>query len=264
MYLHPAFKIDMAKALPILRQRAFGLFVVPTSDAPFGVHVPFLVEETSDAGLRIALHVARANPIHSHMGDGCKALLACSGPDAYVSPDWYGSENQVPSWIYTAVHIEGTAKIMPRETHLEHVDRLSAEFENRLAPKAPWNSEKMDAKKRAAMLTAIVAITIDVEAIHAQKKLVQHKSAAEQMGAVTGLRGRGDAGSLALAEMMQAGPALSKPAPTMGSSSRSQARSALSNQSNGQSCAGSFLDACPPNPAIQHSGPDQQRRSPSS
>jgi transcriptional regulator len=202
MYLHPAFKIDTAEALPILRQRAFGLFVVAAPDAPFGVHVPFLVEGTPEAGLRIALHVARANPIHSHIGDGCKALLACSGPDAYVSPDWYGSENQVPSWIYSAVHVNGTAKIMPRETHLEHVDRLSEEFEKRLAPKPPWNSRKMDAKKRAAMLTAIVAISIDVEAVHAQKKLIQHKSVAEQMGAADGLAGRGDANSSALADMI--------------------------------------------------------------
>lgn len=203
MYLNPAFKIDTAEALPILTERAFGLFVVPTAaEAPFGVHVPFLVEENADGGLRIDLHVARANPIHSHIGDGCKALLAYSGPDAYVSPDWYGSENQVPSWLYAAVHVTGTATIQPADDHLAHVDRLARQFENRLAPKRPWTSDKMSAKKRAAMLTAIVAVRLDVEAVHAQKKLVQHKSLAEQEGAASGLRGRGDAGSLQIAELI--------------------------------------------------------------
>lgn len=204
MYLHPAFKIDTAEALPMLRQRAFGLLVVPASDAPFGVHVPFLVEERPGDELRIALHVARANPIHIHVGDGCKALLACTGPDAYVSPDWYGSEDQVPSWLYTAVHVSGTARVVAPESHLDHVEFLARQFETRLAPKAPWTSEKMTAVKRAKMLQAIVAITIDIEAIHAQKKLIQHKSEAEQRGAAAGLRSRGDRASEEIADLIDA------------------------------------------------------------
>jgi len=205
MYLHPAFKIDVAEALPMLRQRAFGLLVIPTSEAPFGVHVPFLVEDLPGSGLRIALHVARANPIHTHIGDGCKALLACTGSDAYVSPDWYGSDDQVPSWLYTAVHVSGTARIVAPENHLDHVEALARQFELRLAPKAPWTSEKMSPEKRAKMLKAIVAITIDVDAIHAQKKLVQHKSEAEQRGAAAGLRANGDRASQEIADLIDAG-----------------------------------------------------------
>lgn len=205
MYLHPVFKIDTAEALPMLKERAFGLLVVPTGDAPFGVHVPFLIDETPGGSIKIALHVASANPIHTHIGDGCKVLLACSGPDAYLSPDWYESENQVPSWLYTSVHVTGTAKIVPAETHLDHVNQLARQFESRLAPKQPWNSEKMSASKRANMLEAIVAISIDVEAIHAQKKLVQHKSEADQLGAAAGMRGCGDSASREIADLIEAG-----------------------------------------------------------
>jgi len=203
MYVHPAFKIDLAEALPLLRARAFGLFVVAAPDAPFGVHVPFLVDETPDGGLRVHLHVARANPIHTHIGAGCKALLACQGPDAYISPDWYGVENQVPTWTYEAVHLTGTARLLLREDNLLHVDLLSKEFETRLLPKKPWTSDKMDRKKRDAMTTAIVTIALDVESLEAQKKLNQHKGETELRGAIAGLRGRGDAASVAIAERMQ-------------------------------------------------------------
>ncbi|MCR9138370.1 MAG: FMN-binding negative transcriptional regulator [Alphaproteobacteria bacterium] len=204
MYLHPAFEIGLAEALPILQQRAFGLLIVPTTHAPVGVHVPFLVDGTPDANLTISLHVARANPIHMHIGNGCKVLLVCSGPDAYVSPDWYGSEQQVPSWLYASVHVSGTAEILAPGTHLDHVDRLAAQFESRLAPKPPWTSGKMNADKRDVMLKAIVAITIHVEHIHAQRKLVQHKSEAEQRGAAAGLRDRGDRASCEIADMIDA------------------------------------------------------------
>lgn len=203
MYLHPAFRIDAEEALPLLRKRAFGLFAVPTADAPFGVHVPFLIDETDDGRMRICLHVARANPIHTHIGDGCKALLACQGPDAYISPDWYGIDDQVPTWTYAAVHLKGTARIRPQDDNLNHVDRLSAMFESRLVPKKPWTSDKMDAKKRAMMMKAIVAIDLDVESLEAQKKLIQHKGETEHEGAIAGLRARGDENSLAIADMMQ-------------------------------------------------------------
>ncbi|MGI9521201.1 MAG: FMN-binding negative transcriptional regulator [Hyphomicrobiaceae bacterium] len=78
-------------------------------DAPTACHVPFLVLEQSDGQLQIELHVARANQIHSCIqGDGVKALLICQGPDAYVSPDWLGLPDQVPTWTYTVVHVTGS------------------------------------------------------------------------------------------------------------------------------------------------------------
>ena len=203
MYLHPAFKISADEALPILQERAFGLFVVPTSKAPFGVHVPFLVSETEAGTLRVELHVARANPIHEEIGDECQALLACQGPDAYISPDWYGIDDQVPTWTYVSVHLKGIARVRPMENNLDHVDRLVDIFEERLTPKTPWTSAKMDARKRDMMMRAIVSIDLEVETIEAQKKLIQHKGKTEHDGAIAGLRARPDQGSQQIADLMQ-------------------------------------------------------------
>lgn len=203
MYLHPAFKIPTEEALPLLDRNRFGLLVVPTGGAPFGVHVPFLYSLDDSGSLRVELHVARANPIHEYVEDGSEVLLACQGPDAYISPDWYGIDNEVPTWAYTAVHLKGTAAVLPSGRNLDHVDRLSAYFENRLLPKKPWTSDKMDAGKRARLTTAIVTIEIAVHTVEAQKKLIQHKSDAHHAGAIGGLRSRGDAGSRAIADLMQ-------------------------------------------------------------
>jgi transcriptional regulator len=203
MHVHPAFKIETAAALALLRNRAFGLFVVPTPDGPFGAHVPFLVNEKADGKLWVELHVARANRIHSFIGSGCRALLTCQGADAYISPDWYGVPNQVPTWTYASVHLRGTARLRPDEEHLEHVERLSAFFENRLLPKKPWSPSKLDAARRDSMLKAIVAIVIDVDTVEAQKKLIQHKGEIEHRGAIAGLRSQGDGGSLAIADLIE-------------------------------------------------------------
>jgi transcriptional regulator len=203
MYVPAAFKMSDADAIEHLRQRGFGLLVLSTPDAPAASHVPFLVETKADGNHRIALHLARANKLHSYIGAGCKALLVCQGPDAYVSPDWYGVPNQVPTWTYTSVHVTGIARLLSEAENLAHVDRLSAEFEKRLLPKKPWTSAKMDDARRLAMLSAIVSIAIDVNTIEAQRKLIQHKGETEHRGAVAGLRARDDAGSQAIASMME-------------------------------------------------------------
>jgi transcriptional regulator len=203
VYTHPAFRIDKAAALALLRERAFGVFIVPTEEAPFAVHVPFLVDVGDDGALRVELHVARANPIHTFIGGGCKALLVCQGPDAYLSPDWYGVTNQVPTWTYTAIHLKGTARVLPEGHNLQHVDRLSGFFEKRLLPKKPWSSSKMDEAKRSAMVRAIVSIAIDVESVDAQMKLIQHKGETEHRGAINGLRERGTCRDQEVASLME-------------------------------------------------------------
>ncbi len=203
VYVHPAFTMETEEAFTFLATRGFGTLMVASGAVPLAVHVPFLASMRSSGTLHVELHVARANPIHTHIGEGCPALLTCQGPDAYISPDWYGSSNQVPTWTYVAVHLTGIARLLPETELLSHADRLSAVFEERLRPKTPWTSKKMDEAKRSAMLRAIVGITLDVERVEAQKKLSQHKSQTDLEGAMQGLLARNDASSTGIANLMQ-------------------------------------------------------------
>ena len=205
MYINPAFRMSPADTLAFLRERGFGILVLPTnSGAPTAVHVPFLASEQTGNKLRLELHVARANPIHFLIGpDGTPALFICQGPDAYISPDWYGVPNQVPTWTYVAAHLSGTVRLLPKSDYLAHVDRLSAEFENRLLPKKPWTSSKMDETRRQAMLSAIVGLEFVADTVEAMRKLIQHKGETEHRGAIAGLSGQPDEDSHAIAALMQ-------------------------------------------------------------
>jgi len=206
MYVHPAFRTDTADALAMLGARGFGLLVIADAQGlPHAVHIPFLAEPHDGDALRIELHVALANPIHALLGEaGRPALLAVQGPNAYLSPDWYGVPNQVPSWTYTAVHLSGLARALPPEAIPGHLERLSYAFENRLAPKAPWRMEKVEPHRLQAMMRAIVGIEILVPAagIQAQRKLIQHKGETEHRGAIAGLSARPDPGAQAIAALM--------------------------------------------------------------
>lgn len=70
---------------------------------PFLSHVPFLL---SGDGSEARLHLVRSTPITRALLTAPRAArIAVSGPDGYISPDWYGLADQVPTWNYVAVHL---------------------------------------------------------------------------------------------------------------------------------------------------------------
>ena len=82
-----------------------------------------------------------------------------------MSPDWYVSPDQVPTWLYQAVHLTGTVRILSDDELAEQIDTLSAKFENWLLPKKPWTSAKMTAARLEALKKAIVGLVMTVEEV---------------------------------------------------------------------------------------------------
>lgn len=203
MYVNPAFKTEDEAAWDYVAERGFGAVVAVDNGVPVASQVPLLV--TGDGGRRrIEFHVARPNPLHEVVGRNGRVLVVVSGPDAYISPDWYASVDQVPTWNYQAAHITGFARAIASEDARAHVDRMSLFFEQRLAPKKPWSTSKMTEAKLAAMLRAIVPMEIEVERIEASTKLGQNKSIADRMEAARMLAWRGGWGETAVGQAMRA------------------------------------------------------------
>lgn len=145
------------------------------------------------------VHLARGNPLVRHL-DGRPVLATIVGTHGYVSPDWYGTEDQVPTWNYRLVEIEGIARRLDEPGLIDQLDRVSAAQEALLLPKAPWTRAKMTPARFAAMTRAIDGFAIEGATFRGVAKLGQNKTDAEAAGAVAGLRG---AGHPALAQDME-------------------------------------------------------------
>jgi transcriptional regulator len=202
MYVPPAFKTTDDDAWAFVRARAFGTLIAVSGGRPEAAHVPFVVDRTPAAD-RIALHVARANLIHKVVAEAPDVLLTVAGPDAYISPDWYASHDQVPTWNYVAAHLTGRARILDAAETERQVEQLSDQFEERLLPKPPWRMSKLTAARKAMMLSAIVGIEVTVTAITATEKLSQNKGEADRAGVTGMLAWQGDWSALAVAELMR-------------------------------------------------------------
>jgi transcriptional regulator len=187
--MHPnsAFRWDDRDALhAFAREIGFGMVFAATPDGPRVAHVPFVFL----ADDRIGFHVARGNGIARHL-NGTEALLVVNGPDAYVSPDWYGVDDQVPTWNYLALELQGMITQMDRDALAAQVEALSAEQERRLAPKPEWTRAKMSDGLFDKMLGAIIGFEMTITAWRSTAKLGQNKPVEARAKVADALDARG-------------------------------------------------------------------------
>ena len=203
MYTPPMFKPDRAASLAFAEARGFGTVCAWDGTKPVASSLPFYLDYADDGTPLAAFHVARHNAL-AGLADGTSSwLMAVNGADAYVSPDWYASPDQVPTWLYQAVHLTGTVRRQSDDELGRHLDALSAKFENWLAPKPPWLSSKMTAGRLDAMKKAIVGLVMTVEAVEGSFKLNQHKSDTDHVAIATALSGQPEAAANVLASEMR-------------------------------------------------------------
>ena len=95
MYTPPPFKPDRAACLSFAQTRGFGTVCAWDGNKPIASLLPFYLTSSNDGTPLAAFHLARHNPL-VNLADGTSSwLLAVSGADAYVSPDWYVSPDQI-------------------------------------------------------------------------------------------------------------------------------------------------------------------------
>ncbi|NEX47992.1 FMN-binding negative transcriptional regulator [Pseudotabrizicola algicola] len=192
MHPNPAFRSAEHDAiLAFARAQGFGMLALNGPEGPLAAHVPFVISENGET---LDLHLARSNPI-ARAALPAAALLAVQGPDAYISPDWYGPHDlvpdQVPTWNYIAVHLRGTLHPLPPEALEPHLDAISAAQEARLLPKTPWTSAKMTPGAMPRMMRMILPFRLEITDLQGTWKLNQNKPPEVRLRAAAALRQRG-------------------------------------------------------------------------
>jgi transcriptional regulator len=184
MHPNPAFRsAEATQNLAFARAQSFGLLSISTEGAPLISHIPF---QLSGDGAYAELHLVRSTGITRALKSPAPARLAVQGPHSYISPDWYGAVDQVPTWNYVAVHLTGTLERLP-DSELEGIlTRLSHQFESRLAPKPVWTMDKMTPDVLEKMMRQIVPFKLHIESIEGTWKLGQNKPDAARLGGADG------------------------------------------------------------------------------
>jgi transcriptional regulator len=202
MYTPPFFQPDRTASLAFAKARGFGTVCAHNGTRPVASALPFCLDYLSDGTPAVAFHVAHGNALAALADGKSNWLIAVNGADTYVSPHWYASPDQVPTWLYQAVHLSGPVRVMPDQELAGHLDALSARFEGWLAPKPPWTTAEMTAGRREAMMKAIVGLKMTVEDIAGSFKLNQHKSDVDHAAIANALALQTDADAQAIGKRM--------------------------------------------------------------
>ena len=203
MYRPRPFVVDDVAALHrFIRARTFATLAGIFDGAVQFAYAPMVLDQNDGEFGSLRFHLARANPLAA-LANGTRLRVSFTGPDAYVSPDWYESAAMVPTWNYIAVEGEGTVHRLETDGLRQLLIDLSAAEEEKLLPKKPWTVDKVPEQRMSGLLNAIVGFTLRLGRLEGKFKLSQDKSAPDIDGVLRGLDARGDAQSLAVARAMR-------------------------------------------------------------
>ena len=192
MYTPKDFRVDDLPTLHADMQRNnFATLVTLTSSGLVATHLPILLDTDHGPFGTITGHVSRANTQWQTTDPATEALLIFTGPDTYVTPNWYPAKREthrvVPTWNYAAIHAYGTLEVFDDPTRLlDVVTRLTNRHET---PRTqPWAVSDAPDDFVQGMLRGIVGIALRVTRLEGKVKMSQNRPAADHAGVVDGLR----------------------------------------------------------------------------
>ena len=204
MYLPSHFAESRPEQLHrIIREHPLGALVTHGAAGLDADHLPFEFDaEYGPHGLLTA-HVARANPLWQRFSNPGPVMVIFTGPQAYISPNWYPSKHeahrQVPTWNYEVVHAHGVLTVVDDERFVRRVvARLTRRHE--AGEPVPWKMGDSSREFIDGMLRNIVGIEIQLTALEGKVKLSQNRETRDRSGAADALA---RLGHTALAARMQ-------------------------------------------------------------
>ncbi len=180
MYTPPHYAHDEPSALrAAMTRHPFALLVTPCEGELHLTHVPLWLDPERGPHGTLEGHLARANPHAAALAAGAPTVAVFQGPNAYVSPRWYGDPaRDVPTWNYVAVHAHGTPRVLHDPTAvLALIGRLTDVHEAAIDP--PWRVE--EARDYAAKLVkGVVAFELEIARLEGKFKVSQNKRPEDQ------------------------------------------------------------------------------------
>jgi len=205
MYIPEAFSESRPEVLDsFIAANSLAAVVTLSSQGIVANHVPLLFKRQQGNQGVLTGHVSRANPMWRDYDQTTEVLAIFTGPQRYISPNWYPSKAEhgrvVPTWNYMVVHAYGHMRTFDDRARLEELlIALTDTHESMFA--RPWKVGDAPAPYVDGLMKAIVGIEIELTRLEGKWKLSQNRPAKDREAVATHLRESGDETAL---EMLKA------------------------------------------------------------
>ena len=189
---------DKAEIITFMCKYSFATIITVKDNVPIATHLPFIVVE-KDKQITLTSHFSKANVQWEYIVDN-QSLVIFSEPHAYISPKYYTSNINVPTWNYIAVHIYGKGSTITDQ------DKSFAGLENMInnyeaSYKSQW--ERLPKEYKLNMLNDIIPFEITVTDIQAKKKLSQNKTETEKQNIIASFENSNDQNEQVIGKYMK-------------------------------------------------------------
>ena len=190
---------NRSEILRFIEENSFAILVNQSNSKINATHIPLFIEKSDENQLILSGHISKLNPQCENFTENGIALAIFSGAHSYISSSWYDYE-EVPTWNYLAVHVEGKIEILNEEQKLLHLENLVNKYEKN--SENPISTKSLS-KETMSQANGILAFNIIVSNIDAVKKLSQNKSENNKKSIISHLEKSGNEGAKVIAEEMK-------------------------------------------------------------
>jgi transcriptional regulator len=207
MYIPQANKEDRLPVLhKLMEDQPFISLVTMGASGLFASHIPMVLERDGTALGLLKGHLSRANPQWREFSPSVEALAIFSGPQHYITPNWYPEKTAngkvVPTWNYAVVHAYGHLKVIEDgEWLMAHLNTLTTIHE--AGSPAPWKVTDAPADYIASLARGIVGLEMVIERIEGKWKVSQNRSEQDRHGVADGLAELNTTESLAMKALVE-------------------------------------------------------------
>jgi len=199
MYIPETFKNnDRDKMIAFMENHSFADLVTYHNQNLCSNKVPFFLDKDQNI---LYGHFSRANPQLIDLNESTDVLVIFSGPQSYISPRWYVSEDMVPTWNFQTLQVQGSASIVDDNCLIEILEKLSAFHETHR--RNPWGMNELTPEKLDIMLKMIVGFKIDIREINFKEKMSQNRNIRDQQNLIDSLMKTSDINSKYVASIMR-------------------------------------------------------------
>ena len=195
--------------MDLVQGYSFGVLVTAPDGEPMATHLPFaFLPERGPYGTFFS-HISRESTqwqgFAPYCTDGPLALLIFQGPNSYISPSWYDTnESVVPTWNYMAVHVFGRPRVIEDPVEVRAMmERVIDEYESEMP--RPWSLDSQADDYIERRIKLMVAFEVPVERIETKARLGQKKPAELNDELTNWLEVQPDSMKRELARLMRAG-----------------------------------------------------------
>lgn len=164
----PSQLIELMQAYP------FAMLVSAKKGQPLVSHLPFVLDLETN---RLKGHMAKQNPQWESLEQGDEVLVLFNGPQGYISPAWYQSQDLVPTWNYISVQVTGQLNWITDEDSVIDILQQSTQTYERTQTK---NSESwsfhIPSDKKVMLLNMITGFEVSMDQIEGNFKLSQNRN----------------------------------------------------------------------------------------